>query len=105
MAANLKISVPNDGLWETWAERRQPFIGDPERPQSARDGVLLGSRYAPRLWLPSGHIIRVPAEAVSVRHRRARLFDDVAADSMHVDSAPVTAAPFTITRWANSDDA
>ena len=100
--AKFKIQVPE--VWEMWAAKRQPFIGDPERPQRASDGVLFGSRYAPRLWLPSGHIRRLDPDAVHVRHRRARLFNDAASEFLeNTASAPVTAAPFTMACWGNSD--
>lgn len=100
MATKLKILVPP--VWEQWAERRRPFIGDPERPQALRDAVRLpspsGRSY--RLWLPSGHIIRHPVRGGS------RLFDDASTQFLeNTASAPVTASPFTMAGWGNSNDA
>ena len=98
MGDRLKIQAP--GAWEQWAERRLPFIGDPERPQRLQDATRLvsPSGRTKRLWLPSGHIIHHPVAGGS------RLFDDASTHSLdNTASAPVAVAPLTLAGWFNSD--
>ena len=96
MASRLRIAVPEH--WERWAERSYRFRRDPERPQTYEDAIRLPVG-AGRLWLPSGHIALPPMRG------GARLFDDASFQYLENDSAPVTAAPFTMASWFRSNDA
>lgn len=101
MEDKLRVWVPSDGLWETWAERRLAFLKDPECQQCLQDStrLLLPGHRQPRMWLPSGHIQLLPVGG------GARLFADASSQFLGNDTAPVTAAPFTMAIWGRSDDA
>src|SRR3990172_7435524 len=96
MASQLRITVPEH--WERWAERSYRFRRDPERPQTYEDAIRLPVG-AGRLWLPSGHIVLPPMRG------GARAFVRASSQFLENDSAPVTAAPFTMATWFRSNDA
>ena len=100
MAGRLKILVPP--VWEQWAEKQLRFdVADIERPVLLRDCTPLPSPSGRtvRAWSPRGHILPIPVGG------GARLFDDASSQYLENDTAPVTAAAFTMACWGNSDDA
>ena len=109
MAVKLKVVLPKElwPFWEQWATKHVPWETEPDRPVPLGESELLKvatflpgnkGRASNRIWLPSGHILPDPQFGPG-----ARLFDDASSMYLEVDSAPVTAAPFTMAAWANSD--
>lgn len=100
MEPKLKITVPKEleRSFFTWLHRHQPWEREPDRPQRLEDATplyLRGTGGPPSLWLPSGHIILPPIQG------GARTFTAASSMSLDVDSAPVTAAPFSVALWAS----
>ena len=94
--SKLRIAVPEE--WERWAHKHQPFERDPERPAKLEEATLLQRPHKyPRLWLPTGHIVPMPMRG------GARLFDDASSQYLEADSAPVNAAPLSMSIWFKTD--